>query len=224
MEAIAAHSYAPPDPDSDELPFQAGDKLLILNYGDPANWYRAMKDRQIGMVPENYLKIKRPSWYLGRFGRLAAEQVLRGSHEGAFLVRLSESSPMDFSLSVNCPTSVQHYRILTDEEHRYFLWNTRFDSLNELVDHYRTDTVSRTNQIFLVDLFGPDDFIVKARYDFNPSNDVEDGSELGFKVGDFIHVTDCGDPGWWGGRLGTQEGYFPSTYVIPIDFGPKRST
>lgn len=227
MEVYAAHTYKADDKNSEELSFEAGDQLLVLNYGDQAHWLRAIKRSEpgrIGMVPENYLRIERPSWYLGHFGRQAAEQVLRGSHAGAFLVRLSESSPLDFSLSVNCPGSVQHFRILTDDDHQFFLWNARFNSLNELVKHYRTDTVSRTNQIRLVDLFGPNDFIVKAKYDFEASNDAEDGSELGFKAGDLIHVTHGEDPDWWGGRLGDREGFFPSTYVIPVDFGPKRVT
>jgi len=40
------------------------------------------------------------SWYYGRITRADAEKLLGNKHEGAFVVRVSESSPGDFSLSV----------------------------------------------------------------------------------------------------------------------------
>lgn len=40
------------------------------------------------------------SWYYGRISRADAEKLLLKKHEGAFLIRVSESSPGDFSLSV----------------------------------------------------------------------------------------------------------------------------
>lgn len=40
------------------------------------------------------------SWYYGRITRADAEKLLSNKHEGAFLIRISESSPGDFSLSV----------------------------------------------------------------------------------------------------------------------------
>lgn len=40
------------------------------------------------------------SWYYGRITRADAEKLLSNKHEGAFVVRVSESSPGDFSLSV----------------------------------------------------------------------------------------------------------------------------
>lgn len=39
-------------------------------------------------------------WYYGRITRADAERLLMNKHEGAFLIRISESSPGDFSLSV----------------------------------------------------------------------------------------------------------------------------
>lgn len=40
------------------------------------------------------------SWYYGRITRADAEKLLLNKHEGGFLIRISESSPGDFSLSV----------------------------------------------------------------------------------------------------------------------------
>lgn len=40
------------------------------------------------------------SWYYGRITRQDAEKLLSNKTEGSFLIRISESSPGDFSLSV----------------------------------------------------------------------------------------------------------------------------
>jgi len=40
------------------------------------------------------------SWYYGKITRADAEKLLDQQPEGCFLVRISESSPGDFSLSV----------------------------------------------------------------------------------------------------------------------------
>lgn len=40
------------------------------------------------------------SWYYGRITRADAEKLLQNKPEGGFLIRISESSPGDFSLSV----------------------------------------------------------------------------------------------------------------------------
>lgn len=218
MEAVAKHDFTPSDAES-ELAFQRGDKLLILNYGDPVQWYNADKNGEKGIVPENYIHIEAPSWYMGRISRAVAEQMLIGNkNDGAFLVRLSESSPADFSLSVKCGTSVQHFRILktNDNENKYFLWSDRFDSLNKLVDHYRHETVSRNSNICLRDMNEDGQFVVEAIFEFTPSGEE---AELDFQKGELITVFDNSDDNWWGGCTGLKTGYFPKTYVQ--QFNPK---
>lgn len=50
---------------------------------------------------KNCFKIKPSfSWYYGRITRADAEKLLANKPEGGFLIRISESSPGDFSLSV----------------------------------------------------------------------------------------------------------------------------
>lgn len=216
MEAIARHDFVPQDP-SIELGFNKDDKLLLLNYGDKLDWYNAEMNGRRGLVPGNYFEINQPSWYHGRISRVDAENILQGNPvEGAFLVRLSESSPTDFSLSVKCADCVQHFRILKNQDSKYFLWSTTFNSLNELVEHYRTETVSRNNKIFLRDMNCDNQFIVQALYDFEPNDDTEGETELGFKKGDLIHVFDTSDAHWWGGKIGDRNGYFPKLYVERI--------
>lgn len=85
---------------------------------DDMNWYRAELDGREGLIPSNYIEMKPHkylfnefqqinwynilffSWYYGRITRADAEKLLNNKHEGAFLIRISESSPGDFSLSV----------------------------------------------------------------------------------------------------------------------------
>ena len=74
------------------------------------------------------------NWYYGRITRADAEKLLSNKHEGnfvfciyyffcihylilgAFVVRVSESSPGDFSLSVKCGDGVQHFKVLRDAQ------------------------------------------------------------------------------------------------------------
>lgn len=133
-------------------------------------------------------------WYYGRITRADAERLLSNMNEGAFLIRVSESSPGDFSLSVKCvletgtaaavdvdviilvtnsyylclvlPTTrlanllnllrcadgVQHFKVLRDQSGKFFLWVVKFNSLNELVEYHRSASVSRSQDIKLIDM------------------------------------------------------------------------
>lgn len=51
------------------------------------------------------------SWYYGRITRAEAEKLLHDKHEGAFLIRISESSPGDFSLSVKYVINFVNYYV-----------------------------------------------------------------------------------------------------------------
>lgn len=41
--------------------------------------------------------------------------------------------------------------MLREPSGKYFLWEEKFNSLNELVDFYRTTTIAKKRQIFLQD-------------------------------------------------------------------------
>ena len=90
------------------------------------NWYRAELDGQEGLIPSNYIEMRPHSWYYGRITRADAEKLLSNKHEGAFVVRVSESSPGDFSLSVKCGDGVQHFKVLRDAQGKYlFMFRKR---------------------------------------------------------------------------------------------------
>lgn len=46
---------------------------------------------------------------------------------------------------------VQHFKVLREASGKYFLWEEKFNSLNELVDFYHTTTIAKKRQIFLRD-------------------------------------------------------------------------
>ncbi|XP_068062449.1 GRB2-related adapter protein isoform X2 [Anomalospiza imberbis] len=150
MESVALYSFQATE--KDELPFQKGDTLKILNMEDDQNWYKAELFGREGFVPKNYIKVKPHPWYAGRISRhLAEERLLQRNHLGAFLIRDSESAPGEFSLSVSYGKHVQHFKVLRERNGKYFLWEEKFNSLNELVDFYRMTTIAKEQQIFLWD-------------------------------------------------------------------------
>nr|XP_054957166.1 GRB2-related adapter protein-like isoform X1 [Pan paniscus]XP_054957168.1 GRB2-related adapter protein-like isoform X1 [Pan paniscus] len=100
MESVALYSFQATE--SDELAFNKGDTLKILNMEDDQNWYKAELRGVEGFIPKNYIRVKPHPWYSGRISRQLAEEILmKRNHLGAFLIRESESSPGEFSVSVN---------------------------------------------------------------------------------------------------------------------------
>ena len=150
MEAYAKHDFVATA--EDELSFRKGEVLKVLNMEDDMNWYRAELSGREGLIPSNYIEMKKHDWYYGRITRADAEKLLQNKTEGAFLIRVSESSPGDFSLSVKCGDGVQHFKVLRDPSGKFFLWVVKFDSLNSLVDYHRTSSVSRSQDIKLKDM------------------------------------------------------------------------
>uniref|UniRef100_A0A8C7GJ95 Growth factor receptor-bound protein 2b n=2 Tax=Oncorhynchus TaxID=8016 RepID=A0A8C7GJ95_ONCKI len=189
---------------------------IVLNEECDQNWYKAELNGKDGFIPKNYIEMKAHPWFFGKIPRAKAEEMLnKQRHDGAFLIRESESAPGDFSLSVKFGNDVQHFKVLRDGAGKYFLWVVKFNSLNELVDYHRSTSVSRNQQIFLRDIeqVPQHPTYVQALFDFDPQ---EDG-ELGFRRGDFIQVLDNSDPNWWKGGCHGLTGMFPRNYVTPVN-------
>ncbi|XP_055991727.1 GRB2-related adapter protein isoform X2 [Sorex fumeus] len=102
MESVALYSFQATE--SDELAFNKGDTLKILNMEDDQNWYKAELRGAEGFIPKNYIRVKPHPWYSGRISRqLAEDTLMKRNRLGAFLIRESESAPGEFSVSVNHP-------------------------------------------------------------------------------------------------------------------------
>ncbi|XP_065179814.1 growth factor receptor-bound protein 2-like [Sycon ciliatum] len=213
MEAITLHDFHATA--EDELSFAKSSIIKVLVMDEEQSWYKAEQSGRVGYVPKNYIKLKEHPWFFGRITRSKAEELLlQQSIDGAFLIRESESTPGEFSLSVRFQGQVQHFKVLRDGAGMYFLWVVKFNSLNELVEYHRTSSVSRTQTIYLRDMSaGETEVKVRAVYDFDPQ---EDG-ELMFRKGDIIVVTDKKDKNWWHGKCGGRTGMFPVPYVEMIN-------
>uniref|UniRef100_A0A670JJ55 GRB2 related adaptor protein n=1 Tax=Podarcis muralis TaxID=64176 RepID=A0A670JJ55_PODMU len=212
MEAVALYNFQADE--KDELPFKKGDTLKILNMEDDLNWYKAELFGTEGFIPKNYIKMKPHPWYSGKLSRQAAEDVLlKRNFQGAFLIRESESSPGDFSISVNYGDQVLHFKVLREKKGKYHLWDEKFNSINELVDFYRTTTIAKKAQIFLRDHAEMQEpKFVQAQFNFT----AKSPSQLSFCRGDVLEILDCSDPNWWKGRIGVKTGLFPRNYVFPL--------
>ncbi|NWZ46891.1 GRAP protein, partial [Haliaeetus albicilla] len=213
MESVALYNFQATE--KDELPFQKGDTLKVWGAGRSPAMGGGCPRVSRGAHATEPTALGR--WYAGRISRhLAEEQLLKRKHLGAFLIRDSESTPGEFSISVNYGQHVQHFKVLRERNGKYFLWEEKFNSLNELVDFYRTTTIAKKQQIFLRDEDQTQEVLrpkfVQAQFDFS----AHDGSQLPFLRGDIIEVLDCPDPNWWQGKIYGRVGLFPRNYVHPI--------
>lgn len=92
-------------------------------------------------VPSNYVtplnSLEKHSWYHGPISRNAAEYLLSSGINGSFLVRESESSPGQRSISLRYEGRVYHYRIQEDIDGKVFVTQEyKFNTLAELVHHH----------------------------------------------------------------------------------------
>ncbi|XP_009320854.1 PREDICTED: GRB2-related adapter protein 2 [Pygoscelis adeliae] len=147
MEAIAKFDFSASG--EDELSFQAGDMLKVLSSQE--EWYKAELRSQEGYVPKNFIDFHVPPWFDERISRHEAENILMSKGVGSFIVRASQNSQGDFSISVRHEDDVQHFKVMRDSKGNYYLWTEKFHSLNKLVDYYKTTSISRQKQIFLRD-------------------------------------------------------------------------
>uniref|UniRef100_A0A3Q1FYR7 Osteoclast-stimulating factor 1 n=1 Tax=Acanthochromis polyacanthus TaxID=80966 RepID=A0A3Q1FYR7_9TELE len=210
MEATAKYDFqATAD---DDLSFRKGDCLKILQTS--GNWYKAELNRVKGFVPKNFINIHLPSWYQENASRSDAQQSLMSQPVGAFLIRGRQNAgPGEFSISVRY---VQHFKVLQDSRGQYYLWSEKFPSLNQLVEYYKSNSISIKRQIFLQEtqtkFKASPTMQVRALYDFQ----AEETDELEFNAGDIIEVLESSDQAWWKDQLGDKTGLFPFSYTKPI--------
>ncbi|CAD5222046.1 unnamed protein product [Bursaphelenchus xylophilus] len=219
MEAMALHDFR--GEEADELSFTRGQILKVLDKDEDRHWFKAELNGQEGLIPSNYIRLMEHSWYLGNISRVDSERLLlqEDNADGSFLVRKSESTPGEFSISVRFNNAVQHFKVLREKRYGlYYVWSKRFNSLNDLISYHRANSISKTHTILLrsMELAFKHNTFVQALFDFDP----QEAGELGFRRGDIITVTNREDKNWWMGTLNNQHGVFPATYVAPYDNRP----
>ncbi|XP_009479123.1 tyrosine-protein kinase ABL2 isoform X3 [Pelecanus crispus] len=125
------------------LSITKGEKLRVLGYNQNGEWSEVRSKNGQGWVPSNYItpvnSLEKHSWYHGPVSRSAAEYLLSSLINGSFLVRESESSPGQLSISLRYEGRVYHYRINTTSDGKvYVTAESRFSTLAELVHHHST--------------------------------------------------------------------------------------
>ncbi|CAH3044340.1 unnamed protein product [Porites lobata] len=207
MEAEAKYRFAASQ--EDELSFEKSTIVNVLDMDSDKNWYKAEQGNREGWIPNTYITMRAHNWFHGKITRRQAEEaLLQLQFEGAFLIRESESSPGDFSLSVRSGDKVQHFKIFKDEEKKYYLWIRKFPSLNQLVEYHKTNSVSKTQHILLNEVEFRDE-MVQALFSFT----AQDDDEVSFNAGDWITVLDKTNEDWWKGQVHGCVGIFPRNYV-----------
>jgi len=126
-----------------QLSLKKGEQVRILSYNKSGEWCEAHSVLgSVGWVPSNYVtpvnSLEKHSWYHGPISRNAAEYLLSSGINGSFLVRESESSPGQRSISLRYEGRVYHYRIQQGHEdsHYFVTAESRFPTLAELVHHH----------------------------------------------------------------------------------------
>ena len=77
------------------------------------------------------------SWFFGAIKRTEAEKELMFNDYGSFLVRDSESTPGDFSLSIRDIERVRHYKIRRPDVGCFFVTRrVTFETIPELIQYY----------------------------------------------------------------------------------------
>nr|XP_025042998.1 SH2 domain-containing adapter protein F-like [Pelodiscus sinensis] len=90
-----------------------------------------------GSTPEP-ASLSPDSWYHGAISRTDAETLLRLCKEASYLVRNSETSKNDFSLSLKSSQGFMHMKLSRTPENKYVLGQNSplFDSVPRIIHHY----------------------------------------------------------------------------------------
>lgn len=127
---------------SNQLSIHSGEELAILRYNDTKEWCEGQaRNGSVGWIPTSYVKpvnsLEKHSWYHGTIGRNAAEYLLSSGINGSFLVRESESSPGQLSISLRFDSRVYHYRVSDAPDGRMYVSSeNRFFTIAELIHHH----------------------------------------------------------------------------------------
>ncbi|KAM4842429.1 tyrosine-protein kinase HCK isoform 2-T2 [Thomomys bottae] len=133
----------------EDLSFQKGDQLLVLEESE--EWWKArsLVTQKEGYIPSNYVarvnSLETEEWFFKKVSRKDAERQLLtpGNMLGSFMIRDSETTKGSYSLSVRDfdpqqGDTVKHYKIRTlDSGGFYISPRSTFSTLQELVDHYK---------------------------------------------------------------------------------------
>eukprot|EP00062_Callorhinchus_milii_P019430 gi/632973986/ref/XP_007903421.1/ PREDICTED: tyrosine-protein kinase Srms [Callorhinchus milii] len=131
-----------------ELTVAKGETLRVLqDEGDYVLASKVVEDAQRkGLVPSTYVaqleeSLTNQQWYFGDISRTNAEKLLLSPENatGSFLIRKSQNSQNDYTISVRSNT-VHHFRIFLGSNGSFFLHKDQtFPTLDKLLQFYKTN-------------------------------------------------------------------------------------
>ncbi|XP_033095457.1 guanine nucleotide exchange factor VAV3-like isoform X2 [Anneissia japonica] len=173
---------------------------------------------------KNLFKYK---WYVGTMERISANEQLKENEDGCFLVR--ERGEGGYAISIKYDKAVKHMKVLLTPDKMFYLVDAHpFPTLPQLIEYYQRHTLAHVFQgldstlklpVRDANQIGAAGYKVEgyatALYDFA----ARGMRELSLKAGQTVAIISKagGHRGWWKGRVGDKEGYFPSTYVQEDD-------
>lgn len=127
----------------DQLSIKANQEVWILSEPDNEEWCRGqLRNGSVGWLPKSYIapidSLGKHSWYHGQISRIKAEVCLNSGINGSFLMRESETSAGQVSVSIRFDGRVYHYRVSKNPDGKlYISAGNKFSTLAELV-HYHS--------------------------------------------------------------------------------------
>uniref|UniRef100_A0A8R1TQ42 Protein vav-1 n=2 Tax=Onchocerca TaxID=6281 RepID=A0A8R1TQ42_ONCVO len=156
-------------------------------------------------------------WYRGPMKRWDAEELLRGTPDGTFLVRFS-STQQKYVISISFNGDVKHTKVEHSPEGRYYLdESTMFASVVELINYYKENNLRESFETLNTTLRYS--YTDKQSYIALHNFQASEPNFLTLAVGQKVYVISRTgeDRGWWKGRSGNRIGYFPLAYVAPAE-------
>ncbi|XP_071526267.1 SH2/SH3 adapter protein dreadlocks-like [Panulirus ornatus] len=92
-------------------------------------------------VPPDKAHFASRDWYYGPITRAQCDDILnQRGHDGDFLIRDSETNVGDFSVSLKAAGRNKHFRVHV-ENGLYCIGQRKFQTLDQLVDHYQRSPI-----------------------------------------------------------------------------------
>lgn len=98
-----------------------------------------------GELVDPNVALEEQSWYHGQISRVAAEARLRPAPECSYLVRRSESSRHDYSLSIKSASNIMHMKIQYQESSRKYIlgqFSKPYSSIPAMIAYYSKHTLN----------------------------------------------------------------------------------
>jgi len=139
-----------------ELLLRQDDIVILLDQDKDWSLVENAITTSQGYVPTSFIAIssslESESWFFGKITRSKAEKLLLNPmrKHGCYLIRESESSPGQYSLSMRDGDSVRHFRVQSLDEGKFRLQGSpspAFSSLPELVEFHKRKKAGLTTTL-----------------------------------------------------------------------------